>query len=181
MSRAFSYSILFLAVAARAVVSPATLNSDISILIHNDLLGENVLSWVWNNMMLRINGIESSSPHAGSGVLLLDAMPLQEALNSCNSLGESLWTSNSGLESIQNGLDYLVLQNRYTGDQRYWIAPVHGTPSSVDVSGRMKKASANEPLPVLCTQTAPYSTPDEKNTNATWQVTIKSNQQFLTG
>lgn len=125
--------------------------------------------------------IESSSPHAGSGVLLLDAMPLQNALNSCNKLGESLWDSGSGFDSIQSDLEYLVLQERYNHDQRYWIAPVHGTLSSVDASGRVKKAFANEHLPVLCTQTAPYSTPDFKDTNATWQVTVNSNNQHLTG
>lgn len=125
--------------------------------------------------------LESYSPHARSGVLLLDAMPLQEAMNSCNSLGESLWRSSDGFENIQNDLDYLVLQERYGDDQRYWIAPVSGTPSSVDVDGHVKKASADEHLPVLCTQTAPYSTPDQKDTNTTWQVTVDSNNQHLTG
>jgi hypothetical protein len=108
-------------------------------------------------------------------------MPLQQAMNSCNSLGESLWDSNSGFENIQSDLDYIVLQDRFKHDQRYWIAPVHGTPSSVDGSGLVKKASANERLPVLCTQTAPYSTPDVKDTNTTWQVTVNSNNQYLTG
>lgn len=40
MSRALPYTIFFLAVAARAAVSARTLTSDISILIHNDLLGK---------------------------------------------------------------------------------------------------------------------------------------------
>lgn len=125
--------------------------------------------------------IESSSPHAGSGVLLLGAMPLQEAMNSCNSLGESLWKSSEGYDSIKNDLDYLAFQKRYGDGQRYWIAPVRGTPSTLDADGRVKKASANEHLPVLCTQTAPYSTPDQKDTNVTWQVTLNSNNQHLTG
>lgn len=108
-------------------------------------------------------------------------MPLQNALNNCKSLGESLWDSSSGFGNVQNDLDYLVLQEKTTLNQRYWIAPVHGTPSSIDASGHVKKASANEHLPVLCTQTAPYSTPDIKDTNATWQVTVESNKQYLTG
>lgn len=108
-------------------------------------------------------------------------MPLHEALNSCNSLGESLWKSSAGYDSIENDLNYLVLQKRYDHGQRYWIAPVRGTPSTLDADGRVKKASANEHLPVLCTQTAPYSTPDQKDTNATWQVTVNSNNQHLTG
>lgn len=125
--------------------------------------------------------IEGYSPNAGSGVLLLDAMPLQEAMNSCNSLGESLWSSSGRFKNIENDLDYLVLQKRYGDDQRYWIAPVQGTPSSVVADGRVKKASADEHLPVLCTQTAPFSTPDQKDTNTTWQVTVNSNNQHLTG
>lgn len=44
MARAFSYSTLLLAAAARALVSPGSLNSDLSILIHNDLLGKGSLS-----------------------------------------------------------------------------------------------------------------------------------------
>lgn len=44
MARAFSFSTLLLAAAARALVSPGSLNSDLSILIHNDLLGRRSLS-----------------------------------------------------------------------------------------------------------------------------------------
>jgi hypothetical protein len=44
MPRASLYATLLLAAAAGALVSPGSLDSDISIIIHNDLLGKKSLS-----------------------------------------------------------------------------------------------------------------------------------------
>jgi hypothetical protein len=44
MACAFLYATLLLAAAAKALVSPGSLDSDISIIIHNDLLGKKSLS-----------------------------------------------------------------------------------------------------------------------------------------
>ncbi|KAJ5085844.1 hypothetical protein N7532_010615 [Penicillium argentinense] len=153
-----------LAAIAGAVVSPHMLDSDISILIHNDLQ-------------------EKESPWAGSGILVLDAMSLQEANKSCESLGEAIWSVDAGYSAIEYNLDYISFQGKFLAgsSQRYWIAPVHGTPSTIDANGRVKKASPKEPLPVLCTQNAPYSSTSSQDTSPKWQVSVHSNNEQITG
>ncbi|OQD75233.1 hypothetical protein PENDEC_c008G02950 [Penicillium decumbens] len=151
-----------LAATAYAVVTPTTLNSDLSILIHNDLQ-------------------ESSSPWSGSGVILLDAMPLVKATDACRIIGESLWATQSGFSNIQHDLEYLVFQRKFSGSQQYWIAPIQAVPSTIDAYGEIRESFSSIHLPVLCTQSAPYSTADTKDTNSTWQVAIQSNNENITG
>lgn len=105
-------------------------------------------------------------------------MPLKQAISSCESLGETLWTAKSGFSNIQHDLDYLVYQRKYRPSQHYWIAPVHGTPTTIDVHGHISKAAPDTHLPVLCAQSAPYSTPDSKDTNSTWQVSVQSDNEY---
>ncbi|KAJ5929183.1 hypothetical protein N7454_007031 [Penicillium verhagenii] len=153
---------LFLAATVNAALSPSSIGSDLSILIHNDLL-------------------EGNSTLAGSGVLLLDPMPLQKAIDTCHSLGESLWSYTTGVSEIQNDLDYLTYQGKYSNNQQYWIGDVRNTPSTINAKGQIQKASANTYLPALCTQSAPYSNSDTQNTSSTWQVSVRSNNDYLTG
>ncbi|KAJ5694703.1 hypothetical protein N7536_005115 [Penicillium majusculum] len=158
----YYFAFLCLAIIANAAVSPKSLDSDISILIHNDL-------------------IETESPLSGSGILVLDARSWQEATDSCQKLGESLWGTNSSYRDIQSDLDYLVFQGKYTRDQRFWTTLDHRKLSTIDTTGRVNKASADEELPVLCTQSAPFSNSTFQNTSAQWQVTVHSNDEYLTG
>ncbi|KAJ6187575.1 hypothetical protein N7519_002483 [Penicillium mononematosum] len=157
----YGLAFLCLAIAANAV-SPKSLDSDISILIHNDLL-------------------ESESPLSGSGILVLDARPWQEATESCQKIGETLWGAGSSYKDIQNDLDYLVFQGKYTRNQRFWTASDHRKLSTIDTNGRVNKVSANEKQPVLCTQSAPLSNSTFQDTSAQWQVTVHSNDEYLTG
>ncbi|KAJ5678233.1 Carboxylesterase type B [Penicillium maclennaniae] len=151
-----------LATTVFAVASPASLDSDVSILIHNDLQ-------------------ETSSPWSKSGVIVLGEMPLLKATEACQSLGESLWTSHSKVSTIQSGLDYLVFEHKVSRSQQYWIAPIRGVPSTVNANGEIRESSPSKHLPVLCTQSAPYSTADTKDTNSTWQINIQSNNEHITG
>jgi len=169
-----------LAATAYAVVTPTTLNSDLSILIHNDLQGgKNDCSQV--EPQLKFDHTKSSSPWSRSGVILLDAMPLVKATDVCRILGESLWATQSGFSNIQHDLEYLVFQRKFSGSQQYWIAPIQGVPSTIDAYGEIRESFPSIHLPVLCTQSAPYSTADTKDTNSTWQVAIQSNNENITG
>ena len=174
----YGLAFLCLAIAANAV-SPKSLNSDISILIHNDLLGMyitfGILSW-----RLTVE-TESQSPLSDSGILVLDARPWQEATESCQKIGETLWGAGSSYKDIQNDLDYLVFQGKYTRNQRFWTASDRRKLSTIDTNGRVNKASANEKLPVVCTQSAPLSNSTFQDTSAQWQVTVHSNDEYLTG
>ncbi|KAJ6044301.1 uncharacterized protein N7446_002496 [Penicillium canescens] len=156
----FSWVVLSLWAITAKAVSPESLNSDISILIHNDLL-------------------ETESPLASSGVLILDARPWNEATESCQKLGESLWGAYSDFNGIQSNLDYLVFQGKYARSQRFWTSTRKA--STIDANGHINTASANTRLPVLCTQSAPHSNKTFQNTNSQWQVSVHSNNEHLTG
>lgn len=118
---------------------------------------------------------------AGSGVLLLDSMPLQRAIETCHSLGETLWSYQAGASEIRNDLDYLTYQGKYSEIQKFWIAPVHNKPATINANGKIQNAHANTHLPALCTQSAPYSNSDSQNTDSRWQVSVRSNNEHLTG
>ncbi|KAG0159256.1 hypothetical protein PDIDSM_6778 [Penicillium digitatum] len=161
MVKCVVFSVSCVPITANAV-SPRSLDSDISILIHNDLL-------------------ETESPLSVSGILVLDARPWQEATESCQKLGETLWGTDSNYQTTQRDLDYLVFQDKYARNQRFWTASDHRKLSTIDTTGRVNQASANEKLPVFCTQSAPFSNHTFQDTSAQWQVTVHSNDEDLTG
>lgn len=168
-----------LAAIASALTSPVSLGSDLSIIIQNDLQGAN--NHGPRKVPLLKPILEDGSPLAGTGILLLDPMPLKKAMQSCQSIGEKLWSIEAGVSTIKHDLSYLLYRDKKKTNQRYWIAPIHGTPSTIDVNGKSKQASSDDNLPVICTQTAPFSTPSFQDTNSTWQVTVHSNNEYLTG
>ena len=177
MMKTLNAAISFAAIAS-ATVSPSSLNSDISIIIHNDLMRKNPCFLKYHMLSIVT---ENTSSFAGSGVLLLDPMPLQKAIESCKSLGESLWTSQTGFSQIKSDLNYLTFQGKYTSDQRYWISSLHNTPSTINGHGKIQKASANTHLPVLCHQSAPYSDHETQDNSSAWRVSVHSNNEYLTG
>lgn len=130
---------------------------------------------------LTIQSPESESPLSDSGILVLGARTWREATESCIKLGESVWGSGSSIEKIQRDLDYLVYQGRYAQTQRFWTASDNRKPSTINANGQIKSVSTNEKLPVICTQTAPYSNITFQDTSSKWQVTVKSNNEYLTG
>jgi len=130
---------------------------------------------------LTIRNPESESPLSDSGILVLEPRTWQEATESCLKLGESLWRSGYSSKKIQSDLDYLVYQGKYTQSQRFWTAADHRKPSTINANGQIKSASTNEKLPVICTQTAPYSNITFQDTSAKWQVAVNSNNEYLTG
>ncbi|KAL4898344.1 Alpha/Beta hydrolase protein [Aspergillus ambiguus] len=155
---------LFLAMSpVRGIASPDIIGSDISIIINNDLL-------------------EFESPNSESGVLLLDAMNFNDAERSCEALGESLWGISGSIVDIKSNLDYLVYEGRYPQKQRYWISPNdRKKPRAIDSSGSIASIAAREQLPVLCTQTAPYSNETFLDTSSKVQITVSSNNEHIAG
>ncbi|KAJ6005510.1 hypothetical protein N7451_003454, partial [Penicillium sp. IBT 35674x] len=151
---------LFLAATVKAALSPSSIGSDLSILIHNDLLGSYSLLSHENDWY---------------------SMPLQKAIETCHSLGETLWSYQAGVSEIKNDLDYLTFQGKYSESQKFWIAPIHNTPSTINAYGKVQRASANTHLPAFCTQSAPYSNSDSQDTSSRWQVSVRSNNEYLTG
>ena len=126
--------------------------------------------------------LEADSPLENSGVILLDDKTLQEGIHACETLGESLWGSPPSTPAdIKADLDYLLYRGDYDRQRRFWISPTNNTARTIGLDGTIATADANRRYPVLCTQTAPYSTEDYQNTSSPYQVTVHANNEYLTG
>ncbi|KAK3333579.1 Alpha/Beta hydrolase protein [Cercophora scortea] len=152
--------------AAAAAPSPASLKSDLTILINNDLQGPD-------------------SPYSTSGVILLGRRSYAEAAAGCEALGEQLWAPELNTASIQSNLDYLRHRGQASNASTFWISPSPSggnTTRVIDVSGAVVAvADSSVRLPALCTQTAPYSSEKSQDVGARWQVSVDANNQTLTG
>ncbi|KAH7382860.1 cholinesterase [Cadophora sp. MPI-SDFR-AT-0126] len=137
-------------------------NADITLLIQDDLKG-------------------AANPLNKSGVLLLSAIPQKDARSACNAVGEQLWSPNMPTSSIQSNLDYLTYQGEYEANQDYLIAPDSDGPRAITGKGKFKKVSGDPELPVLCTQTAPFSNATYKNSSEKWQISVKTGGSLVTG
>lgn len=121
------------------------------------------------------------STNANSAVLLLTSRSQKSAVEGCAALGETLWSPELKTASIQPNLDYLAFEG-CAEDQQYWIASTQSSARTIDGKGHIsnvKDSSAN--LPVLCTQSAPFSNSTFQDPSARWQVSVHSNNEYLTG
>ncbi|CAJ2510094.1 Uu.00g059940.m01.CDS01 [Anthostomella pinea] len=153
---------VFSAFGADAAPSPKTLNSTITLLVDNDLQG-------------------ADSPAPSSGVVLLEARSLADAINSCHALGEQLWSPESAAVNIQSNLNYIKFADLAQGYSQFWIASTNSTPRCIDINGQTALANSSLWLPVLCSQTAPFSNETFQDASEKWQVTLQSNNEYITG
>jgi hypothetical protein len=122
--------------------------------------------------------IGSSSPKANSAVLLLSGpQPLQAASASCAALGEQLWSPDMKTTSIQSSLDYIVYEKLAAAGSDFWIAGG----KSITAKGAIGTGKSDGKLPVLCTQSAPFSNDSVEDTSEKWQVMVHSNNEDLVG
>jgi hypothetical protein len=159
---------------------PQDIGSDLTILINNDLLGERIkLNRSYSADLAVIKGPES--PSGDSGLIVLTSRSREAAAADCAALGEQLWEPGLKTASIQPNLDYLTYENKYRSSQQYWIAPDASRPRVIDGEGNIKVVSHRLNLPALCTQSAPFSNSTYQDTSRQWQVTLHSNNEYLTG
>jgi hypothetical protein len=125
--------------------------------------------------------IESQSPLANSGILLLDHQTAHTAAGSCSSLGEALWNPKQGIESIRTQLEYLAYEGKYARDQLYRVASPNFGSHSITLDGFIATVPSDTALPALCTQTAPFSNLSYADTSSPWQLEVESNNDLLTG
>lgn len=123
----------------------------------------------------------SASPCANSGLIVLDARSFADASRSCQALGERLWSPDLGTSSIQKNLDYLKYLEHHQEVSKFWVGPENQYGQTVDVNGRVSHASKGLKLPVLCTNSAPFSSATSQDDNERWHVTIHSNNEYITG
>ncbi|KAI0146083.1 hypothetical protein F4776DRAFT_392589 [Hypoxylon sp. NC0597] len=149
-------------VGVAAVPSPHTLDSSLTLLTDNDLQDA--------------NGSASSS-----GLLLLEARSLKDAGEACKAVGEQLWSPELKIRNIQSNLNYLRLIASDLSLSKFWIASENQITQAVDTNGRISQANPDTKLPVICTQSAPFSNGTSQDTSERWQIAVKSNNETLTG
>ncbi|KAI8949605.1 Alpha/Beta hydrolase protein [Xylaria longipes] len=147
---------------AAGAPSPESLNSSITTVITNDLQG-------------------IYSPFVNSGLILLDPRPYSGASRSCQLLGEQLWSPELGISSIRTNLNYLRYTTHYEELPGFWIGSDHVTRQILSLNGNVSRTSEALELPVLCTQSAPFSSDTSQDNNEKWHVKIRSNNDYITG
>lgn len=157
----FSLALLF-AVGVAGAPSPESLDSSNTSLMTNDLQGR-------------------ASPFANSSLIVLDARSFADASRSCETLGERLWSPDLGISTIQKNLDYLEYLGYHQESFKFWIGPENLSGQTVDIRGHVDRTSKGLKLPVLCTNSAPFSDATSQDTSQRWHVTIHSNNEYITG
>ncbi|EPE34177.1 alpha/beta-Hydrolase [Glarea lozoyensis ATCC 20868] len=142
-----------------AVPSPDLLDSDVTILSDNDLQGP-------------------GGPCSAFGALYVSREQSQEsAIVSCEALGEQLWSPGTHNRAANILGEHLksVKQNQA------WIFAKDNKPRAMDKSGGFMTPKSSAKLPVLCTQTAPYSNATSADVGQDWQIQVESNNETVTG
>ena len=113
------------------------------------------------------------SPAAGAAILFLgEKMTLQDGETACADLGEQLWAPELDTGSIQRNLNFLRYQGK--DSTSFWIAPLDDAFRSISISGNvLDDRGESEKLPVLCTQTAPFSNSSVQDTDERWRVSVR--------
>ncbi|TPX09834.1 uncharacterized protein E0L32_009025 [Thyridium curvatum] len=155
-------TVAFLATVVSATLSTSSLNTDLTILINNDLQG-------------------ADSKHADSGFILLSKRTFAEAVETCEALGEQLWAPELNLGDIRPNLDYLIFQGATSESTTFWIGAKDGKARAATSRGMMATMDPDERMKALCTHSAPYSTAAVADTSEKWQLTVTSSHQDITG
>lgn len=152
-----------------AVPSADSVGSDLQILLHNDLYG-------------------NESSHNDAVIVLKATQTHEQAEKACADLSESLWKPSSNVEDA-DFLAYLTYKSssQHGGrsqKQLYHVAGKgpHGLCKSIDPSsGRVQPIDCKTELSALCNQSAPLSYVNNTDTSASKQTTAKSGKAIYTG
>lgn len=157
--------------------SSDSIGSDLQILLHNDLYGN-----------------ESSRQDAV--IVVGTAGTHKQAERACAALSESLWTPPADVKTADL-LDYLSYQTTHgkgprhsrekslrPREQHYYVAGAgsHKACKSVDLSsGKVRPTDCNTKLPALCTQSAPLSYVNITDTSPSRRTSVLSGKAVYTG
>lgn len=181
---------LLLSYGSNKVPSTSGLKSDVQILLHNDIYGTSSPKRDFRpqdaNLTLANIGNKSTR---GEAVLLLSTPKTNAgAISSCVKLGEDLWIPSSGFPS-NNFLKYLEYHG--TSSTQLFHIGGHSAKSclcnAITSNGTMCSVSCSKELPVLCSQTAPYSYSNYTTLStyadirAQYQTTVHSGDATYTG
>lgn len=152
-----------------AVPSADSVGSDLQILLHNDLYG-------------------NESSHGDAVIVLKTIQTHDQAKKACAALSESLWSppSNAGDTDFLAYLTY-TSDSQHSERSRKQLHHVtgkgpHGSCKSIDPSsGHVQPIDCKIKLSALCTQSAPLSYVNNTDTSAPKQTTVTSGKAIYTG
>ncbi|KAI9167448.1 Bile salt-activated lipase [Paramyrothecium foliicola] len=146
-----------------AVPSPRSLRSEVTILSDNDLQGPD-------------------GPGSAFGALYLTKkQSFKEAVASCEALGEELWTPGTYGRGIEIVGQHLEDRQAGVESPRAWVSSDGNDKQVITNSGELVVVDETLRIPVLCTQTAPFSNNTFEDKDERWQVQVQSNNEVLTG
>jgi hypothetical protein len=158
-----------LAALVTVVPSADSVGSELQILSHNDLYG-------------------NQSSHDDAVIVLKTPQTHEQAKKTCAALSESLWKPSSNDEDA-DFLAYLTYKSgsqhgRPSRKQLYHVSGKgpHGSCNGIDPSsGHVQPVECKTKLPALCTQSAPLSYVNNTDTSASRQTTVTSGKAVYTG
>ena len=143
-----------------AVPNLRALDSDLTILTHNDLYG-------------------NSSDRQTSVIVVSKCQSQVAACSSCAALGESLWSHEHHQEEL-GFLEYLDYADQ--GEEAYWIASTaHTKCRAITPQGRTLELPCDTPLPALCQNSAALSSPQSVDISTRWQTSISIGNATIVG
>jgi hypothetical protein len=155
-----------------ATPSPDSVGSDLQILLHNDLYG-------------------NESSHNDAVVVLKSTQSHEQAEKACAALSETLWTpsTNAGAADFLAYLSYQTSsqarsQHARPHKQLYHVSGKgpHGKCSSIDPStGQIHPVACKTKLPALCTQSASLSYVNNTDTSISRQTQVTSGNGVYIG
>ncbi|KAK4165334.1 putative cholinesterase [Cladorrhinum sp. PSN259] len=140
------------------------LNTSLTILVNNDLLG-------------------SSSPNADTSVIVTESRLSRDSYERvCSGLGEQPYSGSKSSKGIKPLLDYLKHEGRATPSSQFWVAGSGSSQKVINTSGvTTQQKSKKDTLQGLCTNKAPFSDGSFQDTSNKWQISLDVNNQTLTG
>lgn len=157
-----SASLCLVSCTLASVPDPRVLDSDLTILTHNDLYG-------------------NSSHRKASAIVISKRLPLSAAKSSCAALGESLWSYKT--RSQEPGfLQYLDYGSERHGQDLYWVASTaHAECNAVSAQGRTQQLPCDTPLPALCQNSAALSSLESTDTSSNRHTAVSTGNATITG
>jgi hypothetical protein len=171
------FGVLATTLATSVPPSPDSIGTDLQILLHNDLYG-------------------NESNRQDAVIVVGKAGTYKQARKACAALSESLWTPAADVKAA-DFLDYLSSQKshgrglKYSREaslhpqgQRYYIAGSgsHTTCKSIELpSGKQQSVDCNTKLSALCTQSAPLSYVNITDTSSKRQTSVSSGKAVYIG
>lgn len=158
----FSASWCVVSLVAAFVASPHALDSDLTILTHNDLYG-------------------NSSHRRASAVVVSKRQSYSASASSCAALGETLWSTQQFSQEL-GFLHYLGYGSETHSQGLYWVAgSTHAKCSAITTQGHTQRLPCNTTLPALCNNSAAPSSPESTDTSSRWHVAVTTGNATFIG